>query len=811
MSIGRKIFISNTVAKPYGLTVTNSNSSVQINWMSVPASNFKIYRDNTLLSNTSLLTYTDTTGVANTTYNYQVSAVVNSIEGSKSLIIKGTKGTPSNTVVIDPLAFTTDHLPTDLTGPPYINITGQTFSLEFRGTGGVGAKTFTLLTPPNQLPKNVMWNSTTNTLSGLLDWTDYNQNDPSYTNYSIQVQLSDSAIPTNTTTTTFVAQVQPQTSTLSVPSMPTATVDVALDEAIPFITANFGKYPYILTATNLPNGVSLVAANTTSTNNQWKLSGIPTVSGIFQIEFKLSDAWYGSTVTRNIQLVVSPSQVVAPVINTQPGNIEFSEPVVFGSGSSYQDVDLNSQITYSGHWTSSLLDNTGNVVAADDFPIGITYAQVSNNVHRFTYDGISDTIGSDAIKSGFKFAINYIEDTQPSSNTAVEDSWVRRSLATGVLNSRRFDSQDEIFPPVTVNGSTAARNEGVGGSSGDMSLVTWDRNQQLSGSGCLRLQTLQSGGQTPQVGYWIEPIRRWGTNAQNGGDGYKYGLDEPGRDEFYVQFAFKPSDFWLRHFYKSKAVTDGQKIFYIDGPADGSIKGSLTDHEIILINSRQSYLGVYIKGTQLWSGSEYANITVPWASRGLGSYASDYFVQPMIDNGGTVSLAGEAGRVQADQKYGPSQYRAQWDMTYVDYNNVRPLSSRPTHGGFSMMPDTWHVFEFRVKAAAAGSDPSGQNNILQKWAAIYGQPPVLIHSTNQANFRWTSDGGQKFKGINFSNYFTQKDNDPVGGQAADALPGYTYYDEYISSKNPIPFPRVDGVASDYDINTSDLTKFNTVW
>lgn len=435
------------------------------------------------------------------------------------------------------------------------------------------------------------------------------------------------------------------------------------------------------------------------------------------------------------------------------------------------DIDLRDYypppegFTVDSFAISSTDENGGAVTAV--LPTGVTASIVSSYFLRLADTGAAPTV---ATSSDLHCVATVSAVTPPSPSDPDDPYWSTQIAAAGVLGTERFDSNANI--DVGVNNGTQpkglmysafgtnptwANNRGYW-----ENRWAYDTTTKLSGAGSLRLDFPNTRAWA-QWRMWLDPVNR---------RGFRFGSPF-GYTEVWYQFAFRPSAFWINHYYRTTSSNDGPKIA-IPGNSTSTRGNAVHQHHY-----QQGFLGVYIGlgQTQAWGSGAISTV------RTFGRH-----YHPAVDRG-TPTVT---DRNTSMQRHGPIQqgsngYAPPGGSAYVSPTHERSTNHPDPNavtGSLPFVANTWHI----ITGRAVFNSTAGQDGIFQLWMGYWEQAPRLLISQSNVNWRTDSSNANGWEVLDLLLYMTDYIEDP--GQPTASC----WYDRIITSRQKIQHPGPSGLA-----------------
>ncbi|NND64538.1 MAG: hypothetical protein HKM24_01120, partial [Gammaproteobacteria bacterium] len=329
--------------------------------------------------------------------------------------------------------------------------------------------------------------------------------------------------------------------------------------------------------------------------------------------------------------------------------------------------------------------------------------------------------------------------TVDTGGTDADADWTTRSTAAGVLQSIRFDNEDEVTNWIHLD--SAQDN------------VSWDTTNMASGNGSLRFNVLKTD--YANSGNW----RTWlSTDERSFVEG----------DEFYVSFRQYFPTYFATHAFNgggwkqiiiSRNAGDMNGVNYVGTPT-----GSNQVNEIVLNNYLYRSL---TSGYNRTTNGSY----VGWDINSNNACSNvDFRLQNAIDHGPSP-LTGLSP--DNDAWTSCEQARAQYGGLY-SYGG-RTGTPDPLTGAKTYDTDAWMTFKVYAKLGSQGTTTA--NTQIKMWSASDGEDFVLL-----TDKLVDLGGGPDHNAFWLLPYDTGKTPNPARQDT------YTLYDEVIVSLNDIAAP-----------------------
>lgn len=343
-----------------------------------------------------------------------------------------------------------------------------------------------------------------------------------------------------------------------------------------------------------------------------------------------------------------------------------------------------------------------------------------------------------------------------------EGMWAAQVARPGRMLAKRLDNLTDIGPG--DGGPTPGMMNNSAFREGRWAL---DLTKGVFGTGCLRLDVLDTSGQTAcQWSHYIDGVgsRRF----------YQVG------DEFWWQVAFLLNEAAMYHYpLLDPGQSAGNKIVILD-----RFRQTAGVKEAVWINSRaRGYMTSYLGLTQ----------TQPWGQGAIQRDApgSDFYLHPAFDAG---SPANPTTWPERKQRYGPVRYNTVTN-DYVSATTIGAGLPDPDIGSPVFSRTEFFVATGHIKIRSL----NGEDGIYQVWGNLYRQPPKLLISQTNANFRAdsveaknsddTTSGNLGYNGINLTNFQTRLN--PDSGRPTMS----TYYQYALTDRDPILHPGPNGLVA----------------
>lgn len=331
-------------------------------------------------------------------------------------------------------------------------VVGAPYSQTFTGSGGSGG--YTCAVTAGTLPANLVLNSMTCTLSGVVTTPG---------TYTFTIGTTDSAGNTGSRAFTLVIA---GGVVLDPPTLPAATYGVAYSQTL-VATGGFGTgYAYSLVSGALPTGLALNAST-------GEITGTPTLVGTYAFTMGVTDGSpiatraYSVTVA-SVPITIGPDTVPAPLAN-QP----YSETLIPAGGAG----SYTCAVTAGALPPGLTLDTTtcvlsGRVQTAGSYTFTVTVTDPAGNTgtraFAFAVAAITLTVAPDALPAA-RAGVAYQQTVVASGGTApytfaissgALPAGVTLNASTGVLSGTPTNGGTQTFAvrATDANGNTGEKN-----------------------------------------------------------------------------------------------------------------------------------------------------------------------------------------------------------------------------------------------------------------------------------------------------------------------------------------------------------------